>query len=161
MAYHSGISPPTDPSSEDRSRTGDEGRRAPGRVPAAMSIVRSISERPQQQGRRSNQSTTPEDVSVVLASRTAALRRGRTSQQGTQGDRFWERSQHSSSTARDANMGPELNSQQATFLAGALAAQAYHASSIAEQATQMADHFQPETHAIRDIGIHLRVFLIW
>ena len=57
MAYHSGISPPTDPSSEDRSRTGDEGRRAPGRVPAAMSIVRSISERPQQQGRRSNQST--------------------------------------------------------------------------------------------------------
>ena len=122
MAYHSGISPPTDPSSEDRSRTGDEGRRAPGRVPAAMSIVRSISERPQQQGRRSNQSTTPEDVSVVLASRTAALRRGRTSQQGTQGDRFWERSQHSSSTARDANMGPELNSQQATFLAGASAA---------------------------------------
>ena len=152
MAYHSGISPPTDPSSEDRSRTGDEGRRAPGRVPAAMSIVRSISERPQQQGRRSNQSTTPEDVSVVVASRAAALRRGRTSQQGTHGDRFWERSQHSSSTARDANMGPELNSQQATFLAGASAAQAYHASSIAEQATQMADHFQRETHAIRDMA---------
>ena len=152
MAYHSGISPPTDPSSEDRSRTGDEGRRAPGRVPAVMSIVRSISERPQQQGRRSTQSTTPEDVSVVVASRAAALRRGRTSQQGTQGDRFWERSQHSSSTARDANMGPELNSQQATFLAGASAAQAYHASSIAEQATQMADHFQRETHAIRDMA---------
>ena len=110
-----------------------------------MSIARSISERPQQQGRRSNQSTTPEDVSVVVASRAAALsRRGRTSQQGTQGDRFWERSQHSSSTARDTNMGPELNSQQATFLAGASAAQAYHASNIAEQATQMADHFQRE-----------------
>ena len=76
MAYHSGISPPTDPSSEDRSRTGDEGRRAPGRVPAAMSIVRSISERPQQQGRRSNQSTTPEDVSVVVASRTAIYQDG-------------------------------------------------------------------------------------
>ena len=49
-------------------------------------------------------------------------------------------------------MGPELNSQQATFLAGASAAQAYHASSIAEQATQMADHFQRETHAIRDMA---------
>ena len=56
MAYHSGISPPTDPSSEDRSRTGDESRRAPGRVPALMSIIRSTSEQPQQQGRRSNQS---------------------------------------------------------------------------------------------------------
>ena len=89
MAYHSGISPPTDPRSEDRSRTGDESRRAPGRVPAAMSIVRSTSERPQQQGRRSNQSTTPHDVIAVVASRAAALsRRGRTSQQGTQGDRF-------------------------------------------------------------------------
>ena len=60
LTYHSGISPPTDPSSEDRSRTGDESRRAPGRVPAAMSIVRSISEQPQQQGTRPNQSTTPE-----------------------------------------------------------------------------------------------------
>ena len=126
MAYHSGISPPTDPSSEDRSRTGDESRRAPGRVPAAMSIIRSTSERPQGQGRRSNQSTTPEEVTTVVASRTAALaRRGRTHQQGTHSDRF----QHPSSSAtRDTSMGPELNRQQATFLAGASAAQAYHAS---------------------------------
>ena len=56
-------------------------------------------------------------------------------------------------------MGPELNSQQATFLAGASAAQAYHASSIAEQATQMADHFQRETHAIRDMAHQLEVQL--
>ena len=50
-------------------------------------------------------------------------------------------------------MGPELNSrQQATCLAGASAAQAYHASSIAEQATQMADHFERETHLIRDMA---------
>ena len=143
MAYHSGISPPTDPSSEDRSRTGDESRRAPGRVPALMSIVRSTSEQPQQQGRRSNQSSTPEDVQVVIASRNAALaRRGRSSQQGQSGDRF----QHPSSSAtRDSNMGPELNRQQAVFLAGASASQAYHASSVAEQAVNMAEHFQQET----------------
>ena len=143
MAYHSGISPPTDPSSEDRSRTGDESRRAPGRVPTLMSIVRSTSEQPQQQGRRSNQSSTPEDVQVVIASRNAALaRRGRSSQQGQSGDRF----QHPSSSAtRDSNMGPELNRQQAVFLAGASASQAYHASSVAEQAVNMAAHFQQET----------------
>ena len=150
MAYHSGISPPTDPSSEDRSRTGDESRRAPGRVPAAMSIIRSTSERPQGQGRRSNQSTTPEEVTTVVASRTAALaRRGRTHQQGTHSDRF----QHPSSSAtRDTSMGPELNRQQATFLAGASAAQAYHASTIAEQATQMADQYQREAIHIRDLA---------
>ena len=143
MAYHSGISPPTDPSSEDRSRTGDESRRAPGRVPALMSIIRSTSEQPQQQGRRSNQSTTPEDVQLVIASRNAALaRRGRSSHQGQSGDRF----QHpSSSSTRDTNMGPELNRQQAVFLAGASASQAYHASSVAEQAVHMAEHFQQES----------------
>ena len=142
MAYHSGISPPTDPSSEDRSRTGDESRRAPGRVPALMSIIRSTSEQPQQQGRRS-QSTTPEDVQLVIASRNAALaRRGRSSHQGQSGDRF----QHpSSSSTRDTNMGPELNRQQAVFLAGASASQAYHASSVAEQAVHMAEHFQQES----------------
>ena len=143
MAYHSGISPPTDPSSEDRSRTGDESRRAPGRVPALMSIIRSTSEQPQQQGKRSNQSSTPEDVQVVIASRNAALaRRGRSSHRGQPGDRF----QHpSSSSTRDTNMGPELNRQQAVFLAGASASQAYHASSVAEQAVNMAEHFQQES----------------
>ena len=49
-------------------------------------------------------------------------------------------------------MGPELNRQQATFLAGASAAQAYHASTIAEQATQMADQYQREAIHIRDLA---------
>ena len=52
-----------------------------------MSIIRSTSEQPQQRGRRSNQSSTPEDVQVVIASRNAALaRRGRSSRHS--GDRF-------------------------------------------------------------------------
>ena len=119
-----------------------------------MSIIRSTSERIEGQSRRSNQSSTLEDVNVVIASRTAAIaRRGRAHQQGTHSDRH----QHPSSSAtRDPSMGgmgvPELNSQQATFLAGASAAQAFHAASVAEQATQMADHFQRETREIRDMA---------
>ena len=46
-------------------------------------------------------------------------------------------------------MGPELNRQQAVFLAGASASQAYHASSVAEQAVNMAEHFQQETRQAR------------
>lgn len=40
-------------------------------------------------------------------------------------------------------------SHPATFLAGASAAQAYHASTIAEQAAHMADQYQREGHEFR------------
>ena len=119
----SGLTPPSESSGADRSRSSPEDPKLPSgtRIPAASTIL---------VPRRASGSNLPRNN--PQAEYTSMEERGRARQRARSGP------EPSSSSGHNPNVPIDLNATQASFLAGAAVTQAHHASLIANNAADVA-----------------------
>ena len=132
MAHNSsGITPPSDPSTQERrSRSSYEDT---AMVPAVSTIVRARTSRhtPDNPTRRGPPPSTDSSIRSVSPNRRTNQRVG---------------NMPASSSQSDPRFGDRMNLPQASFVAGAAVQQAHHASQLAYEASNAAENFQRESH---------------
>ena len=121
----SGLTPPSESSGADRSRSSPEDPKLPSgtRIPAASTIL---------VPRRASGSILPHHTPQAESSDASMGDRGRARQRAHSGP------EPSSSSRHNPNVPIDLNATQASFLAGAAVTQAHHASVIAKNAADIA-----------------------
>ena len=137
-----GITPPSDPSSQERSRSSQETRAlvaqlGPNRVPAMSTHIERVG-----QANRGSPAAASSD--------TSSVERGPHNRGFRNRNPYPGRPQPSSSST----VPPvDLNATQATFLAGAAVHQAHQASMVAEHASNAALHFQQQAQVTQQNAV--------
>ena len=136
---HSGLTPPSESSGADRSRSSPEDPKLPSgtRIPAASTIL---------VPRRASGSNLPHHNPQAESSDTSMEERGRARQRARSGP------DPSSSSGHNPNVPIDLNATQASFLAGAAVTQAHHASLIANNAADVALSSQLEVQHAQQVA---------
>ena len=136
---HSGLTPPSESSGADRSRSSPEDPKLPSRtrIPAASTIL---------VPRRASGSNLPHHNPQAESSDASMEERGRARQ------RARSRPDPSSSSGHNPNVPIDLNATQASFLAGAAVTQAHHASLIANNAADVALSSQLEVQHAQQVA---------
>ena len=136
---HSGLTPPSESSGADRSRSSPEDPKLPSgtRIPAASTIL---------VPRRATGSNLPRNNPQAESSGTSMEERGRARQRARSGP------EPSSSSGHNPNVPIDLNATQASFLAGAAVTQAHHASLIANNAADVALSSQLEVQHAQQVA---------
>ena len=125
----SGLSPPDDPSSNERSRSSEETR----------NLVLAL---------RANRPSVPANMSTVFRRTTSNPTRSppaRMSSSESEGRRD-RHGGHNPDPGRGSGEPPGLTSQQATFMAGVAVTHAHQAAQLAEHATEQSLQYQQQAH---------------
>ena len=136
----SGLTPPSESSGADRSRSSPENPKLPSgtRIPAASTIL---------VPRRASGSNLPRHNPQAESSDTSMEDRGRARQRARSGP-----DPSSSSNRHNPNVSIDLNATQASFLAGAAVTQAHQASLIANNVADVALSSQLEVQHAQQVA---------